>query len=160
MYHLYPSTLDPIAACQFCSRLLKRSLTFKNFGNLWVSKKWCFDILQSHSITRQRNHGVFYAFFFQIFFFFTGYHRYRCNYAETTNHSSEVRTCNCQSGKVKLWYTSLPRIADCFSFWQKMQKCGVYLWSIFILFITFIFSITSLLVKRTPKSNGYRPECK
>ena len=69
MYHLYPSTLDPIAACQFCSRLLKRSLTFKNFGNLWVSKKWCFDILQSHSITRQRNHGVFYAFFFQIFFF-------------------------------------------------------------------------------------------
>ena len=69
MYHLYPSTLDPIAACQFCSRLLKRSLTFKHFGNLWVSKKWCFDILQSRSITRQRNHCVFYAFFFQFFFF-------------------------------------------------------------------------------------------
>ena len=112
-------------------------------------------------VSRDKEITVFFMLFcFSIFFFFTGYHRYRCNYAETTNHSSEVRTCNCQSGKVKLWYTSLPRIADCFSFWQKMQKCGVYLWSIFILFITFIFSITSLLVKRTPKSNGYRPECK
>ena len=58
MYYLYPSTLDPIATCQFCSSQLKRTLTFKNFGNLWVSKKWCFEIT------------VFFMLFcFSIFFF-------------------------------------------------------------------------------------------
>ena len=86
-------------------------------------------------VSRDKEITVFFMLFFQ--FFFSGYHRYRCNYAETTNHSSEVRTCNCQSGKVKLWYTSLPRIADCFPFWQKMQNCGSYLWSI----LYFIYSL-------------------